>query len=69
MVVSSKTSRRPVRDMKLGKREQARLERVERLLSGKLRGKIQRASELVFDYDRATKIATGGGRCSREARP
>jgi len=41
-------------------KEQARLERVERLLGGKLRGRVRRASELAFNYDRATAIATGG---------
>ncbi len=40
-------------------KEQTRLERVERLLGGKLRGKVRRASELAFDYAEATKIATG----------
>lgn len=40
--------------------EAARLERVERLLSGKLGRAVRPASELAFDYGRATKAATTG---------
>jgi len=36
-------------------KEQDRLDRVERLLGGKLRGKVRQASELAFNYDRATQ--------------
>ena len=38
-------------------KEQARRERVERLLSGDLRHKIKRASDLRFSYQTATAIA------------
>jgi len=44
-------------------KEQARIERIERLLGGRLRGKVRRASELEFNYQEATKIATEGLRC------
>lgn len=37
--------------------EETRAERVERILGGKLRGKVRRASELEFDYERATATA------------
>ena len=39
-------------------KEQQRLDRVGRLRSSKLRGRIKRASELRFNYDQATKAAT-----------
>ena len=40
-----------------GKSEQARIERCRLLLSGQLRGKVKRASELGFDYTKASAIA------------
>ncbi len=40
-------------------KEQDRLDRIERILGGKLRGKVRPASELVFDYQRATQSQQG----------
>lgn len=41
-------------------REAKRRQRVERLLSGELRGKIRPASELMFDFEQASRIARRG---------
>ena len=41
-------------------KEQTRLERVERILGGKLRDKVRPASELAFDYYEATRTHQQG---------
>lgn len=46
---------------------ETREERVERLLGGKLREKVKRASDRRFDYSEATRIATRP-RVSKDAR-
>jgi len=59
--VSSPPAGQKVRNLLLpfdDPKEQARLARVERLLSGQLRHKLKRASELQFDYETATALAT-----------
>ena len=48
-------------------KEQQRLARVERLCSGKLRGKIRPASEMFFIYEAASAIARRSQPTSRRS--
>jgi len=43
--------------------DETRLERVERIMGGQLGRVVRPASELAFDYDTATRVATEGTRC------
>ena len=60
------------RELPFGQPKETRAQRCERLLSGELGRVVRPASELVFDYEQASRIARrtpgGAGKCWTSAK-